>query len=104
MNDEIVHRKKRKFEFPHVFALLFGLIIIAAILTYFVPAGEYERVVNEEGYNVVVDGTFKEMESNPTSPIGIIDAVYKGMVEKSYSLFLLSVVHLESSMQQKQLK
>ncbi len=92
MNDEIVHRKKRKFEFPHVFALLFGLIIIAAILTYFVPAGEYERVVNEEGYNVVVDGTFKEMESNPTSPIGIIDAVYKGMVNGGEIIFFIFIV------------
>ena len=31
--------KKRKFAVPHVYALLTGLIILCAILTYIIPAG-----------------------------------------------------------------
>lgn len=85
-------KNKRKFEFPHVFALLFGLIIIAAVLTYFIPAGEYERVVNDEGYTLVVDGTYQEIESNPTTPFGILEAVHKGMVNGAEIIFFIFIV------------
>jgi len=30
---------------PHTFVLLFGLVVLAALLTQVVPAGRYERVV-----------------------------------------------------------
>ena len=36
--------KKIKFEFPHVFALMFILTILMAALTWIVPAGEFTRV------------------------------------------------------------
>lgn len=34
-------KNKRKFEFPNTFVIVFTLIIIAAIATWFVPGGEY---------------------------------------------------------------
>lgn len=35
-----------KFRFPTAFTILFGLIILVAIATWFVPAGKYDRVIN----------------------------------------------------------
>lgn len=36
--------RKASFKVPHVFALMFFIILIAVALTYVVPAGEFERV------------------------------------------------------------
>ena len=51
---------------PHIFVLLFGLIVVAAIMTWIVPAGQFDRAPIEgtmvEG---VVAGTYHTVEQNP---------------------------------------
>ena len=39
-----VKKRKGRFEAPHVFVILFTLIIAASIMTYLIPAGHFERV------------------------------------------------------------
>ena len=39
-------KAKFKFRFPHVLALLIFLVVLATALTYIVPAGSYDRVLN----------------------------------------------------------
>jgi len=46
---------KSKHEFPHVFVILLAIIFIVTILTYIVPAGKYERVLNEATNRLVID-------------------------------------------------
>ena len=48
-----MEKQKKKFQVPHVYALLTGLIIICAILTYIIPAGAYDMMVLEDGREVV---------------------------------------------------
>lgn len=53
---------------PNVFVIVFFLIIFAAILTWILPGGSYERQTKEiDGVQrtIVVDGSFKKTESNP---------------------------------------
>ncbi|MBE6465646.1 YfcC family protein [Denitrobacterium detoxificans] len=38
-------RGKRKFSFPSAFTILFAVTIIAALCTYFVPAGQYSKLL-----------------------------------------------------------
>ena len=38
-------RKKRKFSFPSSFTILFIVTIIAVICTWFVPAGQYSKLL-----------------------------------------------------------
>ncbi|WP_299773609.1 YfcC family protein [uncultured Tateyamaria sp.] len=60
-----------KLKFPTAYTILFALIALVAIATWFVPAGEYERVANETlGRDVPVPGTYETVEPNPQ---GIID-------------------------------
>jgi uncharacterized ion transporter superfamily protein YfcC len=42
-----------RFKIPHTYAILLGIIIIAALCTWIIPAGEYARV--EVGGRTVVD-------------------------------------------------
>ena len=50
---------KRQFRFPTAFTILFGLIILVAALTWIVPAGQYQREINEAlDREVPVAGTY----------------------------------------------
>src|SRR5699024_7976746 len=84
--------KKKKFEFPHVFVILFSLIIVMSILTYVIPAGEYEREVNEDGNTVVIDGTYQTVESSPTGFLDIFLAVHRGMEDGAGIIFFIFIV------------
>ena len=62
-----MEKKKRKFRMPHTYVIIFGIVVLSMILANIVPAGEFERVVDEMGNTVVVadsrypaDGRFIE--------------------------------------------
>jgi uncharacterized ion transporter superfamily protein YfcC len=58
-----------RFRVPHTYALLFGLIVLAAVCTWVLPAGQYERVV-KDGRTLVDPASYHEV---PRSPAGIGD-------------------------------
>ena len=57
--------KKRRFQLPSAYTILFFLIVLAALATWFVPAGTYE--LNEDGEPI--PGTYREVESQPADII-----------------------------------
>ena len=63
--------KKRFQKFPNVIILLIGIVLIMTILTYIIPAGAYEREVNDAGRTVVVNGTFQFLDEQ--TPVGLMD-------------------------------
>ncbi|MFV0516863.1 MAG: hypothetical protein ACK5MV_05665 [Aminipila sp.] len=46
---------KKKREFPHIFVILFIAILVATIATYIVPAGQYQRVLDEATNRMIID-------------------------------------------------
>lgn len=54
-------KKKRGFRFPSAYTILFLLIVLVAIGTWFIPAGSYDY--NEDGEPI--PGTYHVVESNP---------------------------------------
>ena len=40
---------KKKFKVPHTFVIIIGIVFIASILTWILPAGEFARVENAHG-------------------------------------------------------
>ena len=70
--------------FPTAYSILFGLILFMAALTWFVPAGQYDRVQNEAlGREVAVPGTYKAVEAAPQSLIDIFLAPVNGFYSQS---------------------
>ena len=49
---------------PHTFTIVFGLIVLAAVLTWVVPAGEYLRQT-VDGREVVLNDSYHRVESAP---------------------------------------
>ena len=66
---------------PHTYVIIFALIIIAAVSTWFVPAGEFEREpqVTESGkvINGIVPGSYHKVEQSPQT-WEVMSAFFKG--------------------------
>jgi uncharacterized ion transporter superfamily protein YfcC len=66
---------------PHPVLLLLGGIVIAAALTWVLPAGEFERRDDPAtGRSLVVPGTYHRVDPAPVGPLGALVAVPRGMV------------------------
>jgi len=71
-----------RFQLPHPLVLLLGGVVLAAALTWVLPAGAYERREDPStGRNLVVAGTYREMSPTPVGPFGAFVAVPRGFVE-----------------------
>jgi uncharacterized ion transporter superfamily protein YfcC len=70
-----------KLRLPHPLVLLLGGVAVAALLTWILPAGAYERRTDPgTGRDVVVAGTFNHVEPDPVTPQGALMAVPLGIV------------------------
>ncbi len=82
-----------KFKVPHVYALLFIVIIGAAILTYIIPAGEYDRFTDEETGRTLVDPeSFRFVDPEPVGFLDIFEAVQLGMIDAANIVFFIFIV------------
>src|SRR6056297_1907811 len=68
--------------FPTAYTILFALIVLVAVLTWIIPAGQYDREMNEEvGREVAVPGTYQTVESNPQGPVDVLLAPIAGFYD-----------------------
>ena len=71
---------KSRFKVPHTLVVLFGMVILAQILTYVIPAGSFDRVENDKGRLQVVPGSFHRTPETPAlSPAAFLMAIPKGL-------------------------
>ena len=75
---------------PHTFVIVFALIVLSAVLTWMVPAGEYTRVV-EGGREVVLNDSFHRVDSAPQT-WQIFSALFNGFVDKADIIIFILVV------------
>ena len=81
-----------KMQMPHTYVLLFSLIVLAAIGTYVIPAGVYERVADPAtGRQVVDPATFKFVASTPVNAFQMFIDVYKGLVSAADIIFFIMI-------------
>nr|MBX2815914.1 AbgT family transporter [Saprospiraceae bacterium] len=62
---------------PHPVAMLSGIIVLATVLSYVLPAGMFERQL-VDGRQRVVPGTFEYVEQTPVSLLDMFVALSKG--------------------------
>ena len=70
---------------PHTYVIIFFILIIAAVTTWIVPGGEYDRqVVTVDGVSrsVIVEGSFHQVENNPQT-WQVFAALFKGFEKQS---------------------
>lgn len=79
---------------PHTFTIVFALIVLAAVLTWVVPAGEFVRQsieVNGATREVVVNDSFHYVESSPQT-WQVFSALYNGFVDKADIIIFILMV------------
>jgi uncharacterized ion transporter superfamily protein YfcC len=79
--------------FPHPLTLLVGCVLVAAALTWILPAGEFQRREDSAtGRSVVVPGTYSRTESNPLGPFQAVVAIPKGIIDAASVIGLVFLI------------
>lgn len=85
--------RREGFKIPHTYVILFSVIIIMSMLTYVLPAGEYNRINDEAVDRIVVDPeSFHYVDQNPIGIFELIQSIPKGMAAASEIIFFLFII------------
>lgn len=92
MKDKQEHvKKKRHFVMPDAFVIIFGIVVLAALSTYILPAGTFDRETVDDVTRVIPD-SYTTIESNPTSLMDLFKSIQLGMIEAANIIFLIFVI------------
>ena len=83
-----MNQKTAKRKFPNALVIVFGIMVIAAVLTWIIPAGQYATV---EGTSTLDPESFTYIESTPVGLWDLLQAVYGGM-NKSASVICFTLM------------
>lgn len=89
---ETVKEKRKKFEFPHTYVIIGIILVFVTVLTYIIPAGQYQRVEDADGQMVVLSDSFEFIEQTPVGPGGMVMAIVEGMVQSADIIFSYSLL------------
>jgi uncharacterized ion transporter superfamily protein YfcC len=88
-----VSERVPRVRFPHPLALLVSCILLAAALTWILPAGKYQRREDPvTGRNLVIPGTYAPVEPTPVGPVDALDAIPRGMLDAGLIIFYVFLV------------
>ena len=104
--------KLSQFRIPHVFIFLSAIILFCGALTYVVPSGSFDRTSRAYGkitQRVVVPGSYKQVpkhismrgvllgeqmegKASPTSLLGLLTSIPKGMQQSAVLIFFVFII------------
>jgi uncharacterized ion transporter superfamily protein YfcC len=83
----------KKLRVPHTLVLLYGMVVLAWILTLLLPAGSFETVVNEHGHEVVVPGTFETLPDAASPPLwSLFTVIPRGLASAQGIIFFIFII------------
>lgn len=83
-------KKKFKLKFPHPVVLMFVLVLILSVLSWIIPAGQYEMVKDVNSGRMVVDpNSYTVVEKNPITPFKFLMSFPQGMVAAAEITFFI---------------
>lgn len=80
---------------PHTYVIIFFIVIVTAILTWIIPAGEYERAVKElpdgRTQEIVVPGSFQNVDSEPQT-WQVFSSFFKGFENQADIIIFILLI------------
>src|SRR4030065_1618730 len=79
---------------PHTYVIVVSIIILSAMLTWFIPGGAFDRqivTVNCIDRNVVIPGSFHYVDRNPQT-WQIFSALFDGFVDKADIIVFILII------------
>lgn len=80
-------KKRKKLKVPHIFVILFLMIALASLVSYIIPAGQFERVANDSGAEIIQPGTFEYIEASPVTFFEFMFAIPDGFIQTAEIIF-----------------
>jgi uncharacterized ion transporter superfamily protein YfcC len=78
---------------PHTLALLFAMMIVALVMTWTLPQGQFETILTEQGRAMVVPGSYAEAEERVWLPPWVLfTAVPRALADAQVIIFFLLIV------------
>ena len=83
---------QRRFRVPHTLVLLFGMVVLAYVLTFILPQGSYQRV-DHEGHEMVVAGSYTRLDEPVRLPLWTpLTAVPRGFAAAQGIIFFVFII------------
>ena len=83
-------KKRKPFQMPHTYVILTIILLIVVVLTYIIPAGSYDRVLDEaSGKMVVIPDSYHHVEGKQPGFFDIFLNIQRGYVSAADILFLI---------------
>lgn len=79
---------------PHTYVIVFGIIVISAVLTWLIPGGAFERktmTVNGIEREIVIPESFHYVERNPQT-WQVFSALFEGFVDKADIIVFILII------------
>ncbi|GLO61108.1 C4-dicarboxylate ABC transporter [Vibrio sp. MACH09] len=88
IDNEPTKNETKEFQIPHTFILLLIVGAIVAVLTHFIPAGEFVRIAAPGGRMMVDPSSYQIIESTPVGFMQFMVSIPKGFVEAGWIVAL----------------
>ncbi|MBO0322803.1 YfcC family protein [Muricauda sp. CAU 1633] len=80
-------------KFPNAFVILIAVIIFAWILTYVVPQGSYQRLIDEAtGTTKVLNDSYQSVTSEHLSVLDLILSIPRGIIGRADAIVLILLI------------
>lgn len=93
LNSLAKNKEKRKLKIPNTYTLIMMFVIVAALLTYIIPAGQYDMYQDEATGKTLIDPeSFHYIEQSPVSMGDFLLSIPNGMNGGAGIIFLTFLV------------
>ncbi|MFC2147298.1 Na+/H+ antiporter NhaC family protein [uncultured Eudoraea sp.] len=80
-------------KFPNALVIMIGFILFSAVLTYIVPQGEYERIINPDtSQTKVIPGSYEQIEAPSVSVFDILLSIPEGFIDRADLIALILLI------------
>jgi uncharacterized ion transporter superfamily protein YfcC len=84
---------RRAFRVPDTLVLLFGMMVLALVATWLLPAGQFETALDEAGRTVVIPGTYAVIEgARPLMPWELLTVIPRALADAQDIIFFVLIV------------
>ncbi|WP_079911232.1 YfcC family protein [Paenibacillus sp. 32352] len=91
--DNAMTGKRKWLKMPHTYVILIILVFVAAVLTYAIPAGKFERVKDKvTGKSLLVTGSYHHVDASPVSLVDIPKAIVHGLIDSADVVFFIFII------------
>jgi uncharacterized ion transporter superfamily protein YfcC len=82
-----------RWRMPHTLVLMFGMMVAALLMTWLLPAGQFQTELTDAGREMVVPGTYAVLEEQPRlSPWALFTVVPRALADAQGIIFFVLII------------